>query len=259
MSFNLKEIEINEALRQPGCPVCRVYQQSASRYIQHLLWESVNDFETRKRIIASLGYCPEHTLLLGTTEYSEYGDAMGVSIIYEDLTQSVIHRLESWQPPQKHRHGIPRFLEHAGRWIKNPNKVSTTLSTKDTCRVCQIANMSARYALSTLMGELDIQAGELLTLYGLADGLCLRHLRICLEQWSLEYPSAAEFLCQDSLLKLNRWMVDMGEYVRKHAWDNRHETMTDSENLAWQRILAFFTGYHPKIFTASVMRETKDE
>jgi len=251
MSFSLTVIEIKEALRQTGCPICRVYQQAANRYIRHLLWENVNDFDTRKWIIASLGYCPEHTLLFATTEYSEYGDAMGVSIIYENLAQALIYRLENWQPPQQHHQGIPGLLEQAVRWIENPDKSTTTLSTQATCRVCQVAGASAAHALSTLMEVLDTQAGEWLRLYRNSKGLCLRHLRICLEQWSPNYPAAAEFLRQDTLQRLHRWMVDMSEYVRKHAWDNRHETMTDAENLAWQRTLSFFTGYPPETFTTN--------
>jgi hypothetical protein len=252
-------IEIKYVMRQPGCLICRVYQREASHYIKHLLWENVYDLETRKRIIASLGYCPEHTRLLASTEYSKCGDAMGVNIIYENLSQAMIHRLETWRLPRQRHNGISGLFERAARWLENHEPTSTTLSTKATCRVCQIAGESAAYALSVLMEELDTQADEWLALYRAADGLCLTHLRTCLEQWSPIYPAAAEFLRQDTLQRLNRWSVDMHEYVRKRAWDKRHETITDEENLAWQRTLAFFTGYPPETFTVNGKRDEKDE
>ena len=258
MSFYLIVIEIKDAMRQPGCLICHVYQNMARRYIKSLIWERVNDYETRKRIIDSLGYCPEHTRLLATTEYSEYGDALGVNIIYENLSQILIHLLETWRPPQQRHKGTLKYLEQAAQWIRTPKQPPTTLSPQATCRVCQIAGESEEHALYTLMEELNNKADEWPRLFRQSDGLCLMHLRSCLGKWSQDYPAAAEFLRQDTLQRLGHWQADISEYIHKLAWDHRDETITDEEHLAWQRTLAFFTGYPPEIFTKNSKRENKD-
>lgn len=101
MSFGITIVQLQLALRQPGCPICYIRGQAGARYISNLLWENVNDVETRERIIASLGYCPEHTLLLASMEVKRHGSAMGTSIIYEHLAQVVVHRLRGLAPRRK--------------------------------------------------------------------------------------------------------------------------------------------------------------
>lgn len=51
---------IEDALREPGCAVCRLARQAEGGYIEGLLWEQVNDAATRARLRASYGFCRRH-------------------------------------------------------------------------------------------------------------------------------------------------------------------------------------------------------
>ena len=242
MSFALSIIRLKNALVEPGCPICRVSDLSAERYIKQLLWESVNDGETRSRIIDSLGYCPEHTRLLALTEKNKFGDLLGTNIIYEHLSQVVGQRLRvAHQPPRI----IAWFRRLAG---KNSIPIAD-LTPRGHCRVCQLAEESAMHVLSTLMEELENGSEMMIERYSSSDGLCLPHLRISINQLSREYPSAGEFLRQDALIRLNKWQERMSEYIRKKAWEYRHEPFLPEEKSAWQETLAFFTGYPPDSFS----------
>ncbi len=257
MKFSLIAIEIKDALRQPDCPVCRVDRQAAYRYIYRLLWDSVNDLDTRKWILDSLGYCPEHTRLLATTELSEYGDVLGTNMIYESLLQALIQRLQAWQPPRSHPRRILESIVQATGRIDRPRRSTAVLTTKATCRVCQVAGESSMRALSVLVDELNSPANDWHQLYRDSDGLCLAHLQVCLEQFSSEFPEGVEFLQQNALQRASRWLRDIREYIRKHNWNSRHEAITDEENLAWQQTLAFFTSDAVQTYAAINKRDIK--
>src|SRR5215208_6410682 len=77
-----------EACREPGCPICRLEQQSVERYLDHQFYENVNSPKWREELRASLGFCHEHAWL-GVNQ--RLGDALGYSIIYRDLINSILN------------------------------------------------------------------------------------------------------------------------------------------------------------------------
>jgi hypothetical protein len=242
-------IEVQAALQQSGCPICNISQRAASRYISQLLWENVNDVETRKKIIASLGYCPQHTEELVTTELTQHGSAMGTSIIYENLAQVVAKRLQTWQPPPKMpaRQSIINRLRNWRRAPKTLPSSMDVLSVDSECRVCQIAERSARFGLSTFLEILKVDPDQWMQLYLLSDGLCLPHLRLCMEHTE-EYPTVVQYLVTDTIKRLNDRRKQMDEYVRKLCWDARHEIISEAEFRSWKETLAFFSGLPPSKF-----------
>jgi hypothetical protein len=251
MSFGITIVQLQLALRQPGCPICSMQEQAGARYISNLLWESVNDVETRERIIASLGYCPEHTLLLASMEVNRHGSVMGTSIIYEHLAQVVIHRLETWRPEK----GLPQWLIPIRRvlaWLKivpaRRPPSQNVLSVESPCRVCQIAEGSAQFALLNLLEELEVHLDDWGPLLAASDGLCLQHLRDCLDNYSEIHPEATQYLVKDTIRRLEDREKRMNEYIRKHAWDARHEAITPAEHRSWKETLSFFSGYPPSRF-----------
>jgi hypothetical protein len=55
--LGLIAVDLRSAMRQPGCPICRIRDEAEYKYLYFLLWENVNDGATRMRIIRSLGFC----------------------------------------------------------------------------------------------------------------------------------------------------------------------------------------------------------
>lgn len=251
MSFGITIVQLQLALRQPGCPICYIRQQAGARYISNLLWESVNDVETRERIVASLGYCPEHTLLLASMEVDRHGSAMGTSIIYEHLAQVVVHRLETWHPPEERASQWRIFIQRILGWLKvapSRRPPKNVLSVDASCRVCQIADGSAQFSLSNLLEELETHLDKWKRLLAASDGLCLQHLRDCLDNYMEMYPKATEYLIKDTIQRLEDRRKRMNEYIRKHAWDARHEAITSEEHCSWKETLSFFSSYPPSRF-----------
>lgn len=96
MKRSLLSVDLRLALKEPGCPICRLRADAELRYIRSLLWEFVNDPLTRSRFIASLGYCREHTWQVGLLEKEKFGSSLGTAILYEHLTRVVSGRLKDY-------------------------------------------------------------------------------------------------------------------------------------------------------------------
>ena len=245
MSSMLSTIELKDAFTQSGCPICTISQEEAFRYINHLLWENVNDLETRLRIFASLGYCPRHTELLAFTELTRFGSAMKISIIYESLIQVVVNRLLTWHPIKMKPKWSLLFHDWVYRlgFSRRSKPRLTVITVGSPCRVCQIADDSAKFALSTLLEELNARFDIWSQHFMVSDGLCLAHLRFCLQEYGDQYPDTVQYLVRDTIQRLNNRRSRMNEYIRKLTWEARHERITEQEYHSWQETLAFFTGY----------------
>ena len=48
--------DLLEALATPGCAFCLLQQRAAERYLDALLWESVNDPSLRREVSAARGF-----------------------------------------------------------------------------------------------------------------------------------------------------------------------------------------------------------
>jgi hypothetical protein len=51
--------DVLDACAKPGCPLCRLSEQVINRYLDAILYESVNDPGIREQFHRSLGYCSE--------------------------------------------------------------------------------------------------------------------------------------------------------------------------------------------------------
>ncbi len=56
MAFALAVNNLLEAMKKPGCPICRVSRQAAERALESFLWENVNEPDVRQGILDSLGF-----------------------------------------------------------------------------------------------------------------------------------------------------------------------------------------------------------
>lgn len=62
--YGLAGVYIKQAMRLPGCPICRCSVQVQERYLRFLIWERVDDLETRIRLSQSQGFCANHARVL---------------------------------------------------------------------------------------------------------------------------------------------------------------------------------------------------
>jgi hypothetical protein len=74
---------LEDAARAPGCLLCTLTVSRIRRYIDSLLYESVNDVGFRAQWRKARGFCHRHTWML-----AEPQDALGSAILYLDLYES---------------------------------------------------------------------------------------------------------------------------------------------------------------------------
>ncbi len=262
MDMDLLTLELKLAFRETGCPICRLRHKAAQRYIHSILWENVNDADTRVYLVRALGFCHIHAWQFQKMEEAVWADGLGTGIIYEDLTGRALAGLESYVEEQEKRvsrrraqsgwwrRWVARFSTWWGQWFPRPithsyQKLPSGLIPQARCRVCEMSELSEISYLSWLVR--GCAEAEFRQWYQASDGLCLPHLRRALAMAEEEEPEAALFLARTSHDKVARLRADLQEYVRKHAWEFRDEPKLPGEQSSWVRAVAFFAGEWPEV------------
>jgi hypothetical protein len=224
-----------EACRQAGCPVCRLEQKSVERYLDNQFYENVNSPKWRDRLRAGHGFCHEHAWL-GVNQ--RLGDALGYSIIYRDIVNSVLTQLnENNRPVHSPRRGTA-WLRQVPEAVRNTiAKILPALTPRKRCPVCEHRDETTRNILGALVGELETP--EMVNALQASEGLCLPHLRLALER--VKDPSAFETLLTIHREKLERLRTELEEFIRKNDYQAIQEGF-GSEGDAWLRAIGMIAG-----------------
>jgi hypothetical protein len=257
MAFALLIVQLEEAMKKPGCPVCRMQYDAAVHSIDAFLWENVNDPVIRKPINDAYGFCLQHTQMLVAKEMMTSGPVLGVNIIYALLAKKVARELKQIQPVTRRRNAALDSLKRlAGRFTSkrflNSAGKHSLLIPAGRCPVCLVVEESGENVLETLFEILNAGEEHFTRSYTASSGLCLAHLRSGLEQNMEKFPAAANLLIQDTLGRLTAQESQMQEYLRKHDWEYRAEGLTPEEQSAWLHTLTFFTGLPEARFTHKI-------
>ena len=232
---NLTAHKLLEACRAQGCPVCRLEQQDVERYLDRRFYESVNSPAWRDSLRASLGFCHEHAWLAVD---QRLGDALGFSIIYHDLLNSVIKQLNdsSGSVPTSRRGAslLRQVPEQARRMIE---KILSALTPRKRCPVCDHRDEMTRSTLSVLVKELP--GTEMTDALQASEGLCLPHLRLALEQ--IKDVSDQEKLLTIHREKLESLSAELAEFIRKNDYQAVKEGF-GREGDAWLRAVRMMVG-----------------
>lgn len=223
-------VSLEDALKKPGCPICRLGQRAASSYLDNLFYENVNDVSARVSLGASLGLCSQHA-----DEAARLGDALGIGIIYEDLVRIVGERLS-------------RLLDETASGVRNTwwqgrlrfaksreNPLLRPLHPQSPCPACDSRDAAEeRYSWALLK---YLQA--ILPALGASDGLCLRHLAACLEEEGFDADKAR--LLEMEKVKLESLRSDLQELMRKFDYRFSHEPK-GREAGSWRKAMAKISG-----------------
>ncbi len=253
MAFALAVNNLVDAMKKPGCPACRIFRQASERALESFLWENVNEPDVRQGILASYGFCPQHTRVMVAREMFTSSLPLGTNIIYEHLGRVVAGELKTLRPGpasgaiQGLSGGVRGLLEKIGL----AKKGGGPLHPRGECPACTSGNNGALNALHVLCEEITRQ-DEVRTVYLASDGLCLPHLRDAIERHSASFPKAVQLLIDDSVRRLESQSKDMKEYIRKANWAYRDEKLTEAEDTAWRKTLTFFTGFAGESFIYKV-------
>ena len=223
-----------EACRAPGCPVCRVEQESVERYLDNQFYENVNSPRWRDRLRASLGFCHEHAWV---AVEKRLGDALGFTIIYHDLFNNILKQLDENgpEPNSSSRRSFFRQLSDEARTrIEN---ILQVISPHKRCPVCEQRDEAIRTILSALLEELT--RSEMTDALHTSNGLCLPHLRLALEQ--VRNVSVSEKLIAIQREKLRGLRDEVAEFIRKSDYQLIDKGF-GTEGDAWLRAVSMTVG-----------------
>ena len=224
-----------EACRAPGCPVCRLEQRDVERYLDRQFYENVNSPEWRDSLRASFGFCHEHAWL-GVNK--RLGDALGFSIIYRDIINSVLRELNEEDKPirvsRRWTSSLGQISEGARKLME---RLLTALTPRKRCPVCEHRDESTRRVLSVLVEELE--KPQITNALEASEGLCLPHLRLSLEY--VKDSSVYETLLNIHREKLESLSAELGEFIRKNDYQAIKEGFGEEGN-AWLRAVSTIVG-----------------
>ena len=224
-----------EACRAAGCPICRLEQKSVERYLDNQFYENVNAPAWRDRLRASQGFCHEHAWL-GVNQ--RLGDALGYSIIYRDIVNSVLTHLndkDSPGPSPRRRTSLPRQIPEAARHLIE--KMLIAFTPRKRCPVCDHRDEATRSTLAVFVEELETP--EMTNALQASEGLCLSHLRLALEH--VRNLSACETLLTIHRTKLESLRAELDEFIRKNDYQAIKEGF-GREGDAWLRAIGMIVG-----------------
>lgn len=238
----LTEVFVKEALRHPGCPVCSVCRDAEARFLRFLLRENVNDLPLRVKISKSLGFCRQHSWQLLNMEMENSSLPLGTSIIYEDLVNQVIRRIDTAfgeLSAQNKRGNKGHLLERFRRKGKASGVLKKDiLAPLNSCMVCESSDETGKHTCFTLVTMLN--SPDIQEMYRKSDGICLPHLSL-LFSCGADGPGI-HFLIESTLDKLRVLRYHLSEFKRKQHWHHRDEKVTEDELSAARRAVTFFTG-----------------
>lgn len=232
---NILYYKLLEACRERNCPVCRVEAESVERHIENQFYESVNSPRWRDRLRHSLGFCHEHAWL---AVEKRLGDALGFSIIYRDVLNSVLSLLDEERGrSQPSRHWAARLRQIPEQARSLVEGWLSAITPSKRCPICEHRDETTRTILSVLVDGLKKQ--ELAEALQASDGLCFPHLQKAVEQ--VQDVSVGETLLALQHEKLEGLRAELMEFIRKNDYQAAAEGF-GAEGDAWLRAVAMVVG-----------------
>ncbi len=227
--------DIVEAMAEPGCAFCALQKRAADRYLDALLWESVNDPRLRREVTAARGFCRDHAWLLVRP-----GTALSSAIIYKDVVAGAALAVHSASPTVRRSLG-ERLRALFGRAHPTQDAVVRALAPARECPVCVNAVEVEGHLCATVATAMT-RSDDFLVHYRASAGLCLAHFSALIG--STAQPAIRTALIEAQLAIWQALEVELAEFIRKTDYRFRHEKFGDERD-AWERAIALTSGAQP--------------
>ena len=233
MAASIQE-ELIAACQQPGCPVCRLVQTGIKHYLQHLFYESVNDIGLRQQLRRSLGFCKEHARI---SLQPGVGDALGVSIIYNDIFTNLLRMLpEAGQSTPDEANLLSRLRANRTKF-GSLQTLLKALSPQATCPACE-QQAELEHIFCPALGEhlANVPMAQALQA---GDGLCLPHLRFVAPE--VKSDAGWRVLLGSTRARFESLQAELAEFIRKNDYRFQGDAI-GAERDAWQRAIRKVVG-----------------
>lgn len=226
-------MDLLQACRQPGCPVCFLEQHAVGAYMQTVFREKENNLAVRNDIRDSLGLCREHTRRMLALRLNK---SISATAAYHNVLLPVIQQLNQvlLQPKSFKRSLFSRKRQEPVSKFKN---VIQALSPGLPCPVCRISENFTRNVLVILTGSLLEETMQ--KAMASSSGLCLPHLRQAFAQ--IQDLDACQVLLSQSIERyetLRRSLVDQIRLIENPKDGKGSQTETKT----WQEVISAIVG-----------------
>jgi len=204
-----------------SCPLCELEAHDVHRYLEGLLYESVNDVAVRAELVRSRGYCARHAHQLAA-----FADGLGTAILYGDQVRVFLE-----------------FLGGSGELLGGRRRLAqSTWNDPARCPACAFQWECRKGYVATLLAWLTDE--PLRAALAQSPGLCAPHLLAALRE-------VREIDHRRDLIALHRekysaLAADLAEFVRKTDHRYRDEPV-GREADSWRRAVNMMAG-HPDLF-----------
>lgn len=226
-----------DAMRDPGCPVCRLSSTRVERFLDRLIYEHVNDAGVREALRASQGFCARHAYQLAGMPNSP---GLGLALVYREIIQDIslgIPTPSGESSPTSA--GVPHAASPVIQWMRRFLIPRRGTGSSPVCPACAYASKIEHYALRALLAGLDQESEGVAHSLAQSDGLCCRHLR---QGINLGRRSpAACWLARDAQHRLHGLDQDLADYIQHQDYRFR-DAEPGPWASAWRRALSFVHG-----------------
>lgn len=206
------EPESSDSALPPSCALCTLVQRSVASYLNFLFAEFVNDIDLRLKFRQARGFCRLHTQAVRAK-----GDALGIAILYSDLTEQTLTQWKNTLPSKPKMLGFPK-----SKLLRN---------TPLPCPACAIEKEANRRYLQALAQGLErTEPREALKK---EPRLCVAHFEALIRA---SKPETATFIHSLAIERMEGLEAELAEFIRKNDYRFRGETW-GAERDSWQRAL----------------------
>ena len=206
------------ALRDPGCPICRLTLQAVDRYLTSTAYEDVTDPTVREQLRVAQGWCVVHA-----ERWLAQPNVLGTALIYQDILTTAQQILLQAAPQP----GAPagwwgklRAWVGQGRRPHRGQRLAAALAPTGRCPACAIMERSERQYVGAFTGALGAPA-FLAAYQEHPTGVCLPHLRAVLRREP--EPAQLAALVAAQAAQAARTSAALGEVIRKQDYRFRAE------------------------------------
>ncbi len=227
--------ELQEALNIPGCAICQMGEKAGARYLQSLVYERANDYETRAEVKRARGFCNLHAWQLRDL----HGAGLDVAILSGDILKTWLQAMEEFTSSSSAPQGWDKVRAslRLSSGVPDARALAEQLAPERLCLACEIRDTTERAYLHELLAH--IHNPEIEARYVKAGGLCLLHFRQALEAAAKERQ--AQQLVELQTRALGPLLEELHSFINKH--DYRFEgQMTSQEGESWLKALALLSG-----------------
>ena len=208
MSNDIVWHELYDRLDTGVCPICSLIVTRTESFMNSILYEGVNDQSVRDLICNAEGLCNAHAYQL-----LAHGDPLGHAIIYSDVLNRIIEKMDITREPVK--------------------------ANREKCFFCQSVEHSESAYVKSFAEGLTDEAFR--TRYSENGILCVHHYRTVLGK--IKDASIQDFLKQTAIRKYRGLVNSLNEIKRKNDYRNSDEAWTMDEKNAWKKVVAIINGY----------------